>query len=84
MHACGYGLQLLECVRTGSVTYARTNRDLLNPGTADYEDPSPLLTPEPHDEVDDEELPPPPGPSPPPPPPPAVVNSEPSVSPVLT
>lgn len=74
-------LQLLECVRTGSVTYACTNRDLLNPGSADYEDPSPLLTPEPQEE-EDEELPPPPGPSPPPPPPPPpeIVAVEPPVS----
>jgi len=34
-------------LRDDSITYARTNRDL-TPG--DYEDPSPLLTPEPsHD-----------------------------------
>ncbi|XP_063223104.1 protein tincar [Bacillus rossius redtenbacheri] len=38
-----------------AVTYARTNRDL-NPG--DYEEPTPLVTPEPNDE----ELPPPPTP----------------------
>lgn len=37
-------MQLLDCaLRDDTVTYARTNRDL-TPG--DYEDPSPLLTPE--------------------------------------
>ncbi|XP_054258919.1 protein tincar [Macrosteles quadrilineatus] len=62
--------KLLEGVRTASVTYARTNCDLLMPLPADagdYEDPSPLLTPEPHD------LPPP---SPPPPPPPVSSNQQ--------
>jgi len=34
-------------LRDDSITYARTNRDL-TPG--DYEDPSPLLTPEPSHE----------------------------------
>lgn len=60
--------QLLECVRTAAATYVRTNCDLLTPRPGDYEDPSPLLTPDPHE--DGLPLPPPPGPSPPPPPPP--------------
>lgn len=70
----------------GNVTYASTNRDLLNPGrpAGDYEDPSPLLTPEPQEE-EELPLPPPPPPggssSPPPPPPVAVpVHNDPPVS----
>nr|CAD7433514.1 unnamed protein product [Timema monikensis] len=48
-------LQLLDsALRDDTVTYARTNRDL-NP--SDYDDPTPLATPEPNDPDD---LPPPP------------------------
>lgn len=50
-------LQLMESVRSDRVTYASVNKDLLNPTCREYEDPSPLLTPEPHDHDD---LPPPP------------------------
>lgn len=50
-------LQLLESVRNDRITYASVNKELLNPISREYEDPSPLLTPEPHDHDD---LPPPP------------------------
>lgn len=49
--------QLLESVRNDRITYASVNKDLLNPSSREYEDPSPLLTPEPQDHDD---LPPPP------------------------
>jgi hypothetical protein len=47
----------MESVRNDRITYARVNKDLLNPILREYEDPSPLLTPEPQDHDD---LPPPP------------------------
>lgn len=47
-------------MRNDRVTYASVNKDLLNPVMRDYEDPSPLLTPEPHDHDDHDDLPPPP------------------------
>lgn len=37
--------QLLACVHDENITYASNNQDLIPPVT--YEDPSPLLTPEP-------------------------------------
>lgn len=44
-------LQLLACMQDESVTYASTSRDLIPP--VDYEDPSPLLTPEPLSDRDE-------------------------------
>lgn len=47
--------KLLACVRDDNVTYASTSqRDLIPPG--DYEDPSPLLTPEPLGDGETERL----------------------------
>lgn len=50
----GVWLQLLDRVRDESVTYASNKHP--QPHPKDYEDPSPLLTPEPQDDY----LPPPP------------------------
>lgn len=43
--------KLLACVHDEHVTYASTSQDLVPP--TDYEDPSPLLTPEPFDDKED-------------------------------